>query len=87
MISTALFTYLLCALISAASAFLLLRGWRRSRSRMVLWIGVAFAFLTVSNVLLVFDLVNTIDFARIRPVIIAVGLGLLIYGLVWEQDR
>jgi len=87
MISTAFFTYLLCAVVSGASAFLLLRGYRRSRSRMVLWTGVAFVFLTVSNILLVFDLLNTMDLARARPILISTGLAFLIYGLVWEQEQ
>jgi hypothetical protein len=79
--------YLLCALVSIAVAVLMLRGYRRSHSRLVFWVGVAFTFLAVSNVLLVVDLVSATDLSRVRPALIAIGLGLLIYGLIWEQNK
>jgi hypothetical protein len=81
-----LFAYLLCAAVSLLSAFLLYRGWRRNRSRLVYWVCMAFGFLAFSNILLVVDLVSSADFSTLRPAIIAIGLGLLIYGLVWEQS-
>ena len=86
MITAALVAYVLCAVISGACAVLLLRGWRRSRSRLVFWVCIAFWFLTVSNVLLVVDLVSAVDLSVARPSLIAIGLGFLIFGLVWEQQ-
>jgi CHASE2 domain-containing sensor protein len=86
MITAALVAYVVCAAVSLLSAVLLHRGWKRTRSRLVFWVYVAFVFLTISNVLLVWDLVSAADFARVRPALIAVGLGSLIFGLVWEQD-
>jgi hypothetical protein len=68
-------------------ATLLLRSWSRNRSRLVLWIGVAFSFLTVSNCLLVADLFSPADLSMIRAVLIALGLALLVYGLAWEEQR
>lgn len=86
MITAALVAYVLCALVSSASAILLLRGWLRSRSRLVFWVCVAFVFLSVSNVLLVVDLLSDYDLALARPILIAVGLGFLVFGLVWEHE-
>jgi hypothetical protein len=86
MITAALLAYVVCAAVSLLSTVLLYRGWKRSRSRLVFWVAVAFSFLAISNVLLVVDLVSAADLSRVRPALIAVGLGLLIFGLVWEQD-
>lgn len=86
MITAALVAYVLCALVSSVSAVLLLRGWRRSRSRLVFWVCVAFMFLAVSNVLLVVDLLTAYDLSVVRPTLIAVGLGFLVFGLVWEHE-
>ena len=47
--------YALCALTSLACAALLLRGYVRSRVRLLLWSGLCFAFLFLNNVLLFVD--------------------------------
>jgi hypothetical protein len=49
--------YLLGAIVTAMCAVLLLRGFMRSRSRLLLWSGLCFAGLTLSNGLLFVDLV------------------------------
>jgi hypothetical protein len=82
----AVVAYVLCAVVSAACAGLLLRSWQKSRSGLVLWAGVAFVFLTASNVTLVADLFTTVDLATPRALLIAIGLALLIYGLAWEDQ-
>ena len=48
--------YLLGAIVTATCAILLLRGFARSRGRLLLWSGLCFAGLTVSNSLLFVDL-------------------------------
>lgn len=87
MTSFATVAYTLCALICAASAALLLRSWSRTRSRLVMWVAVAFSFLTVSNGLLLIDLFSDYDLSLLRSALIAVGLALLIYGVTWEEQR
>jgi hypothetical protein len=47
--------YLLCAATAAACAVLLLRAWRRTRHRLLLWSGLCFCGMFVNNVLLVVD--------------------------------
>ena len=49
--------YILCALTSLACAVLLIRGYRRSRSRLLLWSCLGFVALAANNVLLFVDLV------------------------------
>jgi hypothetical protein len=75
----------MCALISGLCAALLFRSWRRGRSALVRWVAIAFAFLTASNILLIVDLLSPLTFTNSRAALIAVGLGFLIYGLVWEE--
>lgn len=81
--------YVLCALTSLLCAWLLLRGFQRSRSRLLLWSGLCFVGFFINNVLLVVDLriFPERDLSLIRTVPVLVGLVLLIYGLVWESDR
>jgi hypothetical protein len=78
--------YVLCAVTSLACTVLLLRGYARSRARLLLWSGLCFACLTVSNVLLYIDIevLPTRDLSLIRAVPVVIALALLLYGLIWE---
>jgi hypothetical protein len=82
-----LVVYALCALTSLVCAILLLRGYRRSRSRLLLWSGLCFAFLALNNIILVIDVrilpERDLSVARSLPALI--GIALLVYGLVWES--
>ncbi len=86
MIAASTVAYLLCTLVSAMCAALLFRSWKRNASRLIMWVAVAFAFLTASNVLLMIDALTALDFSLWRPLLIAVGLGLLVYGLTMEDQ-
>jgi hypothetical protein len=78
--------YALCALTSLACAVLLLRGYRSSRARLLLWAGLCFAGLAANNILLLIDkrLVPTVDLSLWRSLPALAGIALLLYGLVWE---
>jgi hypothetical protein len=80
--------YVLCALTSLACAVLLLRGWRRSRARLLLWSGVCFVGFFVNNLLLLVQLpgmsLETQEAWRILPALL--GALALIYGLVMETE-
>jgi hypothetical protein len=80
--------YILCAATSLLCALLLLRGWRQSRSGLLLWSGLCFAGLTASNVILVLDrLVYTeADLTTPRLALALAALILLLFGLIWESD-
>ncbi len=49
--------YILCFLTSAACTWLLGRSYGRSRTPLLLWSSISFAFLAINNLLLVLDLV------------------------------
>lgn len=81
--------YVLGALTTLLCAILLLRGYIGGRRRLLLWSGLCFAGLTVSNVLLFVDLVvfpTTMDLYTVRLGTAALAMVLLLYGLVWESD-
>jgi hypothetical protein len=82
--------YALCALTSLACFVLLLRSWRASRHRLLFWSALCFAFMTVNNVLLVFDKVvfpaPDVDLSTWRLVMALIAILLLLFGLVWEEE-
>jgi len=81
-------TYTLCAITALACAVLLLRAFSRSRQRLLLWSGLCFTGLFISNVLLVADrlFLPDQDLATLRLCVTLVSLLPLLYGLVWEDD-
>ena len=83
-----LLVYVLCALTSLACAVLLLRGYRRSRQRLLLWSGLCFVGLALNNVLLVIDVrvVPQTDLSFLRTLPALAGVALLLYGFIWDAD-
>ena len=81
--------YSLCALTSLACAVLLLRGYRQSGARLLLWSGLFFVGLFLNNVLLIVDLrvVPEVNLAVIRLIPALIGVALLLYGMIRESDR
>lgn len=80
--------YLLCAATSMLCAVLLVRGYRRSHSRLLLWSSLAFVGLAGNNALLVIDrlVAKGVDLSMVRLVPAVLGVGCLVYGLVWESE-
>jgi drug/metabolite transporter (DMT)-like permease len=78
--------YVLCALTSLACAVLLLRGFFRTRVRLLLWSGLCFVGLALNNALLVWD-ENTLvtDLSNLRTLPALAGVALLVYGLIWDS--
>ncbi len=81
--------YILGTLVSLLCAILLLRGYARCRQKLLLWSGLCFAGLTVSNALVFLDLavIPEVDLYIPRLATAAVAMLLLAFGLVWESDR
>jgi hypothetical protein len=79
--------HILCAAVACASAFLLLRGYARGRSRLLLWSGLCFAGFTVTNILVLVDLtlLPHLDLFPVRNGVTLASLSMLIYGLVWDS--
>jgi hypothetical protein len=80
--------YLLCAATSIACAMLLLLGFRRHRSRLLLWSSLCFVSLAANNTLLFVDLVVVVDtdLSIWRSVTALIGVGFLLFGLVWDSQ-
>lgn len=79
--------YTLCAVLSLACAALLLRAWSTSRSRLLLWSGLCFAWLAISNVLLFVDLAvigDETDLRWPRSATFLAGTATLLAGLIWD---
>ena len=80
--------YILGVLTTFFCCLLLLRGYTRTRQKLLLWSGLCFAGLTLSNFLVIVDLVWMPDVGvyRWRLAAAAIGMMLLIYGLIWESE-
>ncbi len=86
--------YVLCSLTSIACALLLLRGYVRTRVRLLLWSGLCFVGLTMNNVLLFIDKVVVpeiqtvagVEFAVWRSLCALLALVVLLLGLIWDSD-
>ena len=80
--------YLLCAVAAFLCAFLLLRAYKRSRYRLLLWSGLCFAGLTLNNLILVIDKVvlSGADLSVWRTSVALIAMAVLLYGLIWESE-
>ncbi len=80
--------YIIGALTSAACAVLLMRGYVRGRKKLLLWSGLCFTILSISNLLIFVDLVlfPNVDLYRYRLGSASVAMLLLLYGLIWESE-
>jgi hypothetical protein len=84
----ALIVSILGTLTALICAGLLLRAFAVGRQRLLLWCGLCFIGLTVSNALLVYDIAEpALDLHVVRLATAAAALLLMVYGLVWEADR
>ena len=81
--------YALCLLASALCAGLLLRAWRQSRSRLLLWTATAFVFLALNNLFLVLDMVVFPDVFLWpwRQATSLAAVAVLLYGFIWEAEQ
>ncbi|MEO6487077.1 MAG: DUF5985 family protein [Thermoanaerobaculia bacterium] len=85
MITTVL--VLLCFAVSAACAILLLRAWRRTKLRLLMFSGLGFSGIALNNLLLVVDASVVSDLSIWRETPTLVGLGIFIWGLIGERHQ
>jgi hypothetical protein len=78
--------YLLCVATSLLCAYLLARAYYISRTKLLVWSAACFALLAVNNLILAVDilLLPTIDLTELRLVTSLAGVGVLLYGFIWE---
>jgi len=80
--------YILGAVTTLCCAALLLRAYWRTGTKLLLWSGLCFAGLTISNLLVFVDLIllPQVDLYLVRLSVAAIAMLLLLYGLVWEGE-
>ncbi|HZS48438.1 MAG TPA: DUF5985 family protein [Blastocatellia bacterium] len=79
--------YILCILTSLACAWLLLRSYRKTRAKLLLWCALCFVGLLLNNLLLFIDIivVPDVDLSIWRSVTGLAALCFLLYGLIWDS--
>lgn len=79
--------YGLCLVASASCAALLARAYLRTRTRLLLYTAVSFCFFAVNNLVLFADmlLLPGVDLWAWRQMAAGAGLGVLLFGFVWEM--
>jgi len=80
--------YILGTVTTLLCAVLLLRGYLRTRTRLLLWSALCFFGLAVSNFLIFLDLVvyPNVDLYLWRLLTATVAMVILLYGLIWEGE-
>lgn len=75
--------------VAGLCAVLLLRAFGKVRKRLLLWAGLCFTGLSVSNAVVVADLfvIPDVDLYRWRLAVAAGAMLLLVYGLIFESDQ
>jgi len=80
--------YFLCAVLSSGCAFLLFKGYRKNRVRLLLWSSLCFFGLALNNILFFVDVVILPDvqmWGSLTRNLIGAGSGsLLLYGFILE---
>lgn len=80
--------YISCAILSVLCAFVLLREYRKARTRLLLWSGICFGGLALNNALLVVDLMafpQQIDLFLWRSGVALLAMMSLLFGFIWES--
>ena len=82
------FVYALCAVTSIVCAWLLFRGYRRQRTRLLFWSALCFSGLALNNALLLLDLVffPRIDLFFPRTLTALVAVAVMLHGLIWDRS-
>ena len=76
--------YGLCGILACATAWLLLRGYRRSGYRLLFWAGLYFALSTLNNGFLMLDklVFSSIDLSVWRHGLAFAAIVVLMSGLI-----
>ncbi|MCA1664730.1 MAG: DUF5985 family protein [Myxococcales bacterium] len=79
--------FALCALTSLGCAVLLLRSYRATRARLLLWSSVCFVGLAINNLLLCVDFIilPDIDLSPLRASVALISVLFINFGLIWDS--
>jgi cytochrome bd-type quinol oxidase subunit 2 len=80
--------YIMCFIASMVCAVMLLRGFRRTGTRLLLWSGLCFSFLCLNNLAVLFDILvfPALDLQAWRHAAALAAVSVLLIGLVWESE-
>lgn len=83
------FAYILGFLVTLVCCVLLLRAYRRVRNRLLLWSGLCFFGLALSNLLVFLDMevFLSVNLYPLRLAVAAVSMLVLLGGLIWEGGQ
>lgn len=81
--------YIFGVIVTLTCGVLLTRAYTNVGKRLLLWSAVCFYFLALSNLIVFLDLVvfPDVDLYRWRLITAAIGMLILLYGLIWEGDK
>lgn len=79
--------YVLCAAAAALCTLLLLRGYRRTGTRLLFWCGLCFGFLFLNSLAVILDMVifPNANLQLLRHMASLAAVGTLLFGLIWEE--
>jgi hypothetical protein len=80
--------YVLYLFAAALCTWLLLRGYRRSGTRLLFWSGLCFGFLSLNGLAILADilLLPDSDLQLFRHLASLAAAGTLLFGLIWEGE-
>ena len=77
--------YFICLISSLVCMVLLLRGYRRTGMRLLLWSGICFVCLSASNLVLFVDVQSpNLDLHAYRLGLSLMAGCVLMFGFIWE---
>lgn len=78
--------YMLCLITSAICGALLVRGYIRNRTGLLLWSSACFVLLALDNLFVVLDLLFLphIDLSPLREALSLMAVCTLLLGFIWE---
>jgi len=81
--------YTLCFVTSALCAWLLVRSYRRSGARLLLWSALCFMLLAANNLVVIVDMliVPAVDFRLYRLALSLAAVALLLFGFIWDTEE
>lgn len=80
--------YTLCAITAFTCAFLLFKAHSSNKYRLLLWGGLCFTGLTLTNILLIVDKIflPLIDLSVWRQLMTLISILILLYGLIMDIE-
>jgi len=82
------FVYGLCLAASLFCAILLVRGYLKHRTKLLLWSAACFLLLALNNFLMTLDVfvLPNVDLGWARNITFLAAIATLLYGFIWEID-